>query len=433
MSKIINYFSSKKNNINRGNLQDKSIRVKNLYAIYDEKQENQTVALNNISYDFDKNKIYFIIGNSGSGKSTLVTHFNGLLVSKYGYVQVNDIVAGDHFNLDNKLIAVLDNYDYRINDIFNKHQLDSSTFVVLFSYDITKHQAKILFEAQFKEKVKNLYFVKQYDPKLISNSYLRANSKIAIVKIDKNVLLNIKNKLGYDQLQQLEYLKTDIKTNPKISKKIRRFKELRKKVGFVFQFPEYQLFKETIEKDIMFGPINLGIKKQEAKIRAKKYLNLLGMGDEYLERSPFGLSGGQKRRVAIAGILAIDTDSLVFDEPTAGLDPVGEQEMMNIILDAKKRGKTVFVITHTMEHVLEVADEVIVMDQGEIIKTGSPYEIFFDDYIINSTSIQVPRVIAVIKQLITKDDKYKLLIDKKPKTVEELAEAIADLKKKGEV
>lgn len=432
MSKIKNIFRSTPR-INREPLKDLSIRIRNLYSIYDEKLENQVVALNNVSYDFKKNKIYFIIGNSGSGKSTLVSHFNGLMVSKYGYVQVDDIVTGDHYNLNNQLLGVIDSRDPKINNLLWKNQLDQWTFLVIYSKQVNTHQAKILFEAHFKQKPKTLRFLKQIDPKLIPNPLARIETKIAVVRVDQSVMLEINtHKLDYEQLQKFEYIRNDIKTNYRWSKKIKKFKELRKKVGFVFQFPEYQLFKDTIEKDIMFGPINLGVKKNEAKQKAKFYLNKMGLGDDYLERSPFGLSGGQKRRVAIAGILAIETDVLVFDEPTAGLDPAGEQEMMQIILDAKANNKTVFVITHTMEHVLEVADHVIVMDQGEIIKEGDVYDIFFDDELIANTSIEIPRVIMVIKQLIKKDQRYKQLIDLRPRNINELADAIIKIRKEFE-
>ncbi|WP_303923997.1 ATP-binding cassette domain-containing protein [Ureaplasma parvum] len=430
MQKLIDYFFKRKLKVPRPISNDISVRVKNLYAVYDEKQENQLVALNNISYDFKKNKIYFIIGNSGSGKSTLVTHFNGLMISRYGFVQVGDIVSGDHFDFERQLLGVIDSYDKKIINLLWHNQLDQWTFLVLYSNEVNIQQARILFEANFKQKPISLKFIKtKNNHELITNPYVRENAKIAVVRVDKNVILEINDKMNYEELQRFEFIKKEIKTNYHLSKKIKRFKELRRRVGFVFQFPEYQLFKDTIEKDIMFGPINLGVKKSEAKKRAKFYLNKLGLGDDYLERSPFGLSGGQKRRVAIAGILAIQNDILVFDEPTAGLDPAGEHEMMQIILDAKVNNKTVFVITHTMEHVLEVADEVIVMDEGEIIKTGTPYEIFFDQHIINSTSIQVPRVIAVINELIKKDLKYEILKQKQPRTIEELADAIIEFKK----
>ncbi len=354
------------------------------------------------------------------------------MISRYGFVQVGDIVSGDHYDLEHQLLGVIDSYDKKIINLLWKNQLDQWTFLVLYSNEVNVQQARILFEANFKQKPVSLKFIKtKNNHELITNPYVRENTKIAVVRVDKNVFLEINDKMDYDELQRFEFIKKEIKTNYHLSKKLKRFKELRRRVGFVFQFPEYQLFKDTIEKDIMFGPINLGVKKSEAKKRAKFYLNKLGLGDDYLERSPFGLSGGQKRRVAIAGILAIENDILVFDEPTAGLDPAGEHEMMQIILDAKANNKTIFVITHTMEHVLEVADEVVVMDEGEIIKTGTPYEIFFDEHIINSTSIQVPRVIAVINELIKKDSKYEVLKQKQPRTIEELADAIVEFKKGG--
>ena len=207
-------------------------------------------------------------------------------------------------------------------------------------------------------------------------------------------------------------------------KKIRRFKELRKNVGMVLQFPEYQLFKDTIEKDIMFGPVNLGVKKEEAKAKAKKYLNELDLPDEYLQRSPFGLSGGQKRRVAIAGILAIEPKIFIFDEPTAGLDPNGEREMLNIITNLKKQGKTIIVITHVMDQVLELADEVLLLNGKKLYASGKPYEIYTNKKILQETDMTTPRVISVINELIKLDKNYEFLLNEQPRNVNELANAI---------
>ncbi|MCV3743821.1 ATP-binding cassette domain-containing protein [Ureaplasma sp. ES3154-GEN] len=406
---------------------DLSISVKNLYAVYDENQENQFVALNNINYDFAKNKIYCIIGNSGSGKSTLVTHFNGLLMSKYGYIMVDDIVAGDYYNISNHLLGVIDKKDNIINNQLWNYKLDDWNFLVLFSNKVNKKIARILFEGQYKRKVKSVKFIK--DLGFTRNHHLNNVAKVAVIRIDEDSYLEINDALSFEDLKEFEVRHLpDIKTNFKLTKKLKNYKKLRQKVGFVFQFPEYQLFKHTIEQDIMFGPMNFGIKKQEARKRAKKYLNKLGLSDEYLEYSPFGLSGGQKRRVAIAGILAIETDMLIFDEPTAGLDPVGEEEMMQIIMDAKNENKTVFVITHTMDHVLQIADEVIVMHDGEIIKNGSVYEIFTDQQLMNKTSIAPPKVVTTINQLVAEDASFNKLFEYQPRTIEELANAIVDLK-----
>ncbi|MCV3728277.1 ATP-binding cassette domain-containing protein [Ureaplasma miroungigenitalium] len=408
---------------------DVSVSVKNLYGVYDENKENQFVALNNVSFDFAKNKIYCIIGNSGSGKSTLVTHFNGLLMSKYGYIMVDDIVAGDYYNISNHLLGVIDKKDNVINNQLWNYKLDDWNFLVLFTKQVNKKIARILFEGAFKRKVKSIRFIK--DLNFTRNYHLNNVANIAVIRIDEDSNLEIPNTLSFEQLRDFEVRSLpNIKTNYKLTSKLRQYKKIRKKVGFVFQFPEYQLFKHTIEQDIMFGPMNFGVKKQEAKQRAKKYLNKLGLSDEYLEYSPFGLSGGQKRRVAIAGILAIETDMLIFDEPTAGLDPVGEMEMMQIILDAKKENKTVFVITHTMDHVLEIADEVIVMHEGEIIRNGSAYEIFSDLELMQKTSIEPPKVISTINQLRALDSSFDELLTIAPKTIEELADAIVQIKQK---
>ena len=145
-----------------------------------------------------------------------------------------------------------------------------------------------------------------------------------------------------------------------------KLKPLRKKAGLVFQFPEYQLFEETIEKDIIFGPMNFGVSEEEAKKIARKVLKMVGLNESYLSKSPFELSGGQKRRVAIAGILAMDPDILILDEPTAGLDPQGTNEMMSLFKKINDLGKTIILITHDMNHVLQYCDEVVVVRSNGI-------------------------------------------------------------------
>ena len=181
--------------------------------------------------------------------------------------------------------------------------------------------------------------------------------------------------------------------------KPQNLKNLRKKSGLVFQFPEYQLFEETIERDIMFGPMNFGIDENSAKEIAKKSLEMVGLDETYLEKSPFDLSGGQKRRVAIAGILAMDPDILVLDEPTAGLDPSGIKEMMNLFKKIHEMGKTVVLVTHDMNHVLEYCDNVVVMNDGQVEKAGKVKDIFLDsDYLLN-LGIDLPLITNLIIQL----------------------------------
>lgn len=176
-------------------------------------------------------------------------------------------------------------------------------------------------------------------------------------------------------------------------------KPLRKKSGLVFQFPEYQLFEETIEKDIIFGPTNFGMSEEEAKERAGKVLKLVGLDESYLERSPFELSGGQKRRVAIAGILAMEPDILVLDEPTAGLDPQGAKEMLELFKKFQESGKTVIMVSHDMNHVLQYCDHVVVMNHGEVERYCDVDELFSERDYLESMSIDLPVITDFIQEL----------------------------------
>ena len=156
-------------------------------------------------------------------------------------------------------------------------------------------------------------------------------------------------------------------------------KMLRKKVGLVFQFPEYQLFEETILKDICFGPKNFGMSEEEAVLVAKKMLKVVGLNESYCEKSPFECSGGEKRRIAIAGILAMNPDILVLDEPTAGLDPKGAKDMMELFVRINKETrKTILLVTHDMEHVLNYCENVVVVSHGKVIRDCSVVEFFKD-------------------------------------------------------
>ena len=199
-------------------------------------------------------------------------------------------------------------------------------------------------------------------------------------------------------------------------------KQLKKMAGLVFQFPEYQLFEDTIEKDIIFGPKNFGVDEQQAKEAARKVIKAVGLDESYLQKSPFDLSGGQKRRVAIAGILVMDPDVLVLDEPTAGLDPQGAKEMMDLFRTLNDQGKTVIIVTHDMNHVLNYCDFAVVMNKGEIVKKGTVDEIFTDASYLENLSIDLPVITHFIYEL----NQQGFHIDPSIKEIEQLVQAIKE-------
>lgn len=178
--------------------------------------------------------------------------------------------------------------------------------------------------------------------------------------------------------------------------KIKDVKALRKEVGLVFQFPEYQLFEETIEKDIAFGPKNFGVEEEKANELVKKILPMVGLDESYLQRSPFELSGGQKRRVAIAGILVLDPQVLVLDEPTAGLDPQGAKEMMSLFMDLNRiHNKTILLVSHDMEHVMRYCDHVIVLDHGKVLQESDVHTFFEHPEWMIKVGINPPAIIRL--------------------------------------
>lgn len=198
-------------------------------------------------------------------------------------------------------------------------------------------------------------------------------------------------------------------------------KKLRSKVGLVFQYPEHQLFETEVLTDVCFGPKNLGFTKEEAEEKAKAALRMVGMGEEYDKSSPFELSGGQKRRVAIAGVLAMDPEVLILDEPTAGLDPRGRDEVLDQVSALQRsRGITVILVSHSMEDVAKYVDRLIVMNQGEVRFDGRPVEVFHHYKELEEIGLAAPQTIYLMQEL----KKQGADVNTDATTVEEAADAI---------
>ncbi|MBE5733151.1 MAG: energy-coupling factor transporter ATPase [Clostridiales bacterium] len=176
-------------------------------------------------------------------------------------------------------------------------------------------------------------------------------------------------------------------------------KKLRAKVGMVFQYPEYQLFADTVELDVAFGPKNLGLDEDEIKVRVKDAIEAVGLDfDEIREKSPFELSGGQMRRVAIAGVIAMRPEILVLDEPTAGLDPKGKRDIMELVLSLKKTTKTVIMISHNMDEVAKYCNKIALLKDGELVGVYTPSELFADDT-IEEYGLKLPSTVVLARRL----------------------------------
>lgn len=206
-------------------------------------------------------------------------------------------------------------------------------------------------------------------------------------------------------------------TSTSVNKQIR---QIRKQVGLVFQFAENQIFEETVLKDVAFGPQNFGVSVEEAEAIAREKLALVGIDESLFERSPFELSGGQMRRVAIAGILAMEPSILVLDEPTAGLDPIGRKELMTLFKKLHQDGITIVLVTHLMDDVAEFADQVYVMEKGKLVKSGKPSLVFQNVEFMEKIQLGVPKITRFAQRLAERGVSFKQL----PITIEEFKEFI---------
>lgn len=201
-------------------------------------------------------------------------------------------------------------------------------------------------------------------------------------------------------------------------------KKLRSQVGLVFQYPEHQLFETDVFSDVCFGPKNLGLSKKEIELRAFEALKMVGLEDEYFYQSPFDLSGGQKRRVAIAGVIAMKPQVLILDEPTAGLDPKGREEILQLIKSLhEKMGITVILVSHSMDDVADYVERIVVMNHGEIFLDDTPKAVFSHKEELEEIGLAVP----VVTEIMGRCKKLGLPVDDTVTTLEEAKEALTAL------
>ena len=232
----------------------------------------------------------------------------------------------------------------------------------------------------------------------------------------KSTILQLLNGLLVPSQGSVRVFDTLITSNSK-NKDIR---QIRKQVGLVFQFAENQIFEETVLKDVAFGPQNFGVSEEDAEQIAREKLALVGIDESLLNRSPFELSGGQMRRVAIAGILAMEPAILVLDEPTAGLDPLGRKELMNLFKKLHQSGMTIVLVTHLMDDVAEYANQVYVMEKGRLVKGGKPSDVFQDVVFMEEVQLGVPKITAFCKRLADRGVSFQRL----PIKIEEFKESL---------
>lgn len=208
-------------------------------------------------------------------------------------------------------------------------------------------------------------------------------------------------------------------------KKLKEMKALRSQIGVVFQYPEHQLFEETVEKDIAFGPKNFDVPEDVITKRIKEVMPRVGLSEEMLDRSPFELSGGQMRRVAIAGVLASKPSIYVLDEPTAGLDPRGQKEIMNMFYDMHQEGnQTTILVTHSMEDALHYADYIIILNKGEKYMEGKPADIFTQEEAIKKVHLEIPESIQFMKQF---NEKFNANLSLTKQSTEEIATKVQQI------
>lgn len=383
------------------------IKVKKLTHTFSVKTPWEFTALKDVSATIKQGEYVGIIGATGSGKTTLIEHLNRLLEPTNGvieWVYKDNIRRTYNYELS-KLLVSLDKKYYDKNDPKYKAELKEKSAQIKKEIKANDKQIKEL-EKIYKKEYKIAYnkFSEEYGQHQTERkSKLKNKFKFSFskeVELFKNEF--DANSETLKKINELKYVE-DFVTQQTYKSKIKSLrsmpKKIRQRVAIAFQFAEYQLFKGTIIEDIAFGPMAYGVPKIKAYEKARECLKLVGLGEEYLERSPFELSGGQKRRVALAGILAMEPDFLVVDEPTAGLDPQGVDEILEILNNLHKSGKTIINVTHDLDNILKYSKRILLMKNGQIVNDGEPYDVLNDVEFLKENNLQPPHLLEFANKL----------------------------------
>ncbi|MHA3796290.1 ATP-binding cassette domain-containing protein [Mycoplasma sp. VS31B] len=380
------------------------IKISNLSHTFSPKTPWEFTALKNVSCNITDGEYIGIIGSTGSGKTTFIEHLNQLLSPSAGQIEwdfYDDVTINKKYLLTKLEKELLVKYPNKGSEYKKAYKQEAK--VIKKNLRAAKARIRVL-KKSLNKKVEAA--VDKFKEDFIAEKTGMYENKIqfqhALITETRLYKLNyIYESEEGKEIHRLKYIKDNIIFTKNSKNKFfgKDPKQLRKHVGIVFQFAEYQLFKSTIQEDIAFGPMAFGVAKEKAYQIAADCLELVGLGPEYLERSPFELSGGQKRRVAIAGILAMQPDFLVVDEPTAGLDPVGVNEILEILNNLNKNGKTIINVTHDLDNILKYAKRIILFKQGEIVRDGDPYEILNDVEFLKENNLQPPHLLAFANKL----------------------------------
>ncbi|MHA3845950.1 ATP-binding cassette domain-containing protein [Mycoplasma sp. VS276A1] len=380
------------------------IKISNLSHTFSPKTPWEFTALKNVSCNIADGEYIGIIGSTGSGKTTFIEHLNQLLSPSAGQIEwdfYDDVTINKKYLLAKLEKELLVKYPNKGSAYKKAYKQEAK--VIKKNLRAAKARIRVL-KKSLNKKVEAA--VDKFKEDFIAEKTGMYENKIqfqhALITETRLYKLNyIYESEEGKEIHRLKYIKDNIVFTKNSKNKFfgKDPKQLRKHVGIVFQFAEYQLFKSTIQEDIAFGPMAFGVAKEKAYQIAADCLELVGLGPEYLERSPFELSGGQKRRVAIAGILAMQPDFLVVDEPTAGLDPVGVNEILEILNNLNKNGKTIINVTHDLDNILKYAKRIILFKQGEIVRDGDPYEILNDVEFLKENNLQPPHLLAFANKL----------------------------------